>query len=209
MQYKKIDLFPTTVLVVKDDIFNKNEISSMIDDINYIIDQGTYVQVNELTPREQSRPILWRKEIPWYNGEYNLCWDKLLTSFQSACSLYLQQVEYFVKQPESVFFTHARAWFYKGWHDLNIHESNPVHDHAFALLTGVYYLQIPGTDPNISGTEVFDPRYENAESSRSYAVPGEQGTWSIFPGWMKHRSMRTESNDPRYVIACDAFAAVS
>lgn len=208
-QYKKIDLFPTSILVVKDDLLDQHDTETMKRDIDYVIDQGTYMQRDDLTPREQCRPVLWRKDVPWYNEQYNPCWDKLLQSFQSACSLYLQQVEYFVKKPDSVFFTHARAWFYKGWKDLNNQESNPVHDHAFALLTGVYYLHIPGQNPAASGTEVFDPRYENAECSRSFAVPGQQGTWSIFPGWLKHRSMRTETNEPRYVVACDAFAAIS
>jgi hypothetical protein len=207
MQYRRIDLFPTTVLVVKDDIFTNDDIQSMTNEIDYVIDQGEYMQWDELTVREQCKPVLWRKDTPWYSSEYNPCWDRLRVSFQNACGVYLQEVQHFVKKADSVFFTHARAWFYKSWYDLNTTQENPAHDHSFALLTGVYYLKIPGFDPESSGTEVFDPRFENAESSRSYAVAGQQGTWSIFPGWMKHRSMRTKTNDPRYVIACDAFAA--
>jgi hypothetical protein len=80
-------------------------------------------------------------------------------------------------------------------------ESNPWHHHNPAFLSGVYYLKIPG-DGTVGGTEFHDPRTAPALGTRNQSVEPVENSWVIFPGWLQHRSNYVDTEEPRYVIAC-------
>ena len=207
MQVRKFDLFPTQVLQVKNDIFTSQDIEDAKQDINYIIDQRENLQLDDITPRWQSYTILFREDIKWWSGDKRKdVWKKLQKTFVDACKLYLDTCDCYAKF-RNVDYAASNAWFFKADDDVKKNESNPVHDHEPAFLSGVFYLSNPG-DPKQNGTTFFSPGLSGYPAGVS--APGDELTWVIFPGGLKHESNYRLSpvNTDRYVIAANMYAKV-
>lgn len=201
MRYQTFELFPTTIL--KFDlagVFTKEEIDLMINDVNQICNIDNLMQINEQTPKHQSKPILFQENIPPY-------WQKLKQSFLQCCKSYLEIVDKFTLNQDTLEFTHARAWFYKGWKSLNETQVNPWHNHNPSFLSGVFYLKLP-EESKSSGTEFSDPRVAESHCAANQSVEGTEYTWVIFPGWLYHKSGNCDTEVPRITIAADSYVKV-
>jgi len=201
MKYQEFKLFPTTVLRFDcSEVITNDDVNAMIFDIDKICDNGKYIQDDEKTPKYQSKPILFLDEAPEI-------WQKLKYTFLNSCQQYLQTVNDFVNNQNSMQFTGARAWFYKGWKSFNVTQTNPWHNHNPSFLSGVFYLSVPGNE-NEGGTEFMDPRQNESHGVRNQFIAPINLTWVIFPGWLYHRSSYCDTETPRYVIAADSYVKV-
>ena len=193
------ELFPTHLVRSKCSSITPQDKQEMIDCTDWMIEQKMYTD-NEFTPKYQTWVMLFKDDAP-------PVWKKLREEFHQACNNYLQAVDNFTKFPEGIEFTGFSAWVYKGWKSLNQGETNPCHDHNPAFLSGVYYLHDPG-DGTTGGTEFHDPRVAPAIGTRLQEVLPMENTWIIFPGWLGHRSCQLPLEEPRYVVAANAFVRV-
>ena len=193
------ELFPTHLVRSKCSSITPQDKQEMIDCTDWMIEQKMYTD-NEFTPKYQTWVMLFKDDAP-------PVWKKLREEFHQACNNYLQAVDNFTKFPEGIEFTGFSAWVYKGWKSLNQGETNPWHDHNPAFLSGVYYLHDPG-DGTTGGTEFHDPRVAPAIGTRLQEVLPMENTWIIFPGWLGHRSCQLPLEEPRYVVAANAFVRV-
>lgn len=197
-----VETFPTSLLIIDVNyLITESMREVMVRDVDGIIDRGEYLQIDDVTPRWQCKPMLWNEEKS--PGPH---WMALRDSFIMACGIYTQQVENFVKNQTSLEPVSVRAWFYKSYRSLNLTESNPWHNHSPSFLSGVFYLRVPG-DLTTGGTEFKDPRGP-VSGVRDVAVLPVIGAWVIFPGWLEHRSIRVDTEDPRYTIAADCYVRV-
>lgn len=176
----------------------------MIADVDAMIHDNVHLQINEITPKYQSLPVLFHEQYPYVSRSH---WQILRDTFVNCCGKYLQTTENFCQNQEQLQPTGIRAWFYKGSREINQGQDNPVHNHVPAILTGVFYIQVPG-DGLEGGTELIDPRGPAERSTRMTQIPPILGTWIIFPAWMDHRSCQVDSELPRYVIAADCYVKV-
>lgn len=201
MRYKEYKLFPTYVFKFDySEIFTNEDIKVMISDINRICEDGRFIQDDERTPKYQSKPILFLEDAPEL-------WQKLKYTFLESCQNYLDKVENFTNNQNSIKFTGSRAWFYKGWKSFNTTQSNPWHNHNPSFLSGVFYLSVPG-DGTTGGTEFMDPRHNESHGCAMQLIDPSNLSWVIFPGWLYHKSNYSDSEIPRYVIAADSFVRV-
>lgn len=176
----------------------------MIVDVDVMIQNNTHLQNNEFTPKYQSLPVLFNEQFPYVSS---LHWQILRDTFLNCCWQYLKTVENFTQNQDQLQPTGVRAWFYKGSKEIDRDQGNPMHNHVPAILTGVFYVQVPG-DGFEGGTELIDPRGPAERSTRMAQMPPVPGTWIVFPGWMDHRSCQVDSDSPRYVIAADCYVKV-
>lgn len=201
MRYMKYDLFPTQVIRFDAaDALEPGDVDAMKRDVDAMIEDGRMMQVNDLTPKHQSKPVLFSEGCPPH-------WARLRSSFMAACSMYIDTVDDAVKNQDKVQPTGCRAWFYKGWGSLNRVETNPWHDHSPSFISGVFYLDVPG-DGKSGGTVFADPRRNEGRGTRQQEVPPMPLTWVLFPGWLTHRSSNLDTEQPRYVIAADCYVRV-
>ena len=189
-------LFPTHLVRSKCPSITPQDKQEMMECTDWMIKQKMYNN-NEFTPKYQTWVMLFRDDAP-------PIWKKLREEFHQACKNYLETVDNFTKFPEGIQFTGFGAWVYKGWESLNKTESNPWHDHNPAFLSGVYYLHDPG-DGTTGGTEFHDPRVAPAIGTRMDEILPMENTWIIFPGWLSHRSSQLPLEEPRYVVAANAY----
>jgi hypothetical protein len=203
MNFKIDSAFPTHILTLDlSTEFTTDEIDSMTDHIDDMIHNEIDLQIDELTPLYQSRPVLFHSSSP------TLFSKKLQDFFYQGCQMYVENVSNFSMNQKAIFFTHAHAWFYCGWPELNQAQANPWHSHNPAYLSAVFYLKNSG-DPRTTGTEFHDPRGPWSHTSTMSYTPGVQGHMAIFPGWLYHKAMHDNNNTQRrYTVACNAFAAV-
>lgn len=132
MRYQKFELFPTHVIKFDlSDVITQDDVTAMITDIDAICAHDNLMQNNELTPKHQSKPILFLPDAP-------AVWQKLKQTFLMCCDTYLKQVPNFVNNQDTMEFTGSRAWFYKGWKSLNVGQSNPWHGHTPSFLSGIF-----------------------------------------------------------------------
>jgi len=200
MEYQTHDLFPTSVVRVNcSSLLTNEDRQMMMQSVDQLIEMGLYTQ-NELTPKYQTHVILFQDDAPEI-------WKQLRTSFYGACKTYLEVVKDFTGNQDALEFTGSGAWCYKGWKSLNAVETNPYHHHNPAFLSGVYYLRVPG-DGTTGGTEFHDPRTAPAIGTRNKILTPIENSWVIFPGWLQHRSNFVETEEPRYVIAANAYVKV-
>ena len=68
-------------------------------------------------------------------------------------------------------------------------------------------MKVPGNEAAY-GTEFHDPRTAEAHGTRFQSVPAEEFTWIIFPGWLAHKSIQADSEEPRYVIAANMYVRI-
>jgi len=68
-------------------------------------------------------------------------------------------------------------------------------------------LKVPGNEPSY-GTEFHDPRTAEAHGTRFQSIAAQEFTWIIFPGWLSHKSIQADSDEPRYVIAANMYVKV-
>jgi hypothetical protein len=71
-----------------------------------------------------------------------------------------------------------------------------LHDHPFALISGVYYVNVPKGAGDIV---LYDPRPQHSHlDSVLTPMPGE---FLLFPSWLKHQVQGTVGSDPRISFA--------
>ena len=195
----KYDLFPTHIVRSKCPSITPEDKKEMMDCSDWMIEQGMWTD-NELSPKYQTHTILFRDDAP-------AIWLKLREEFYQACRNYLDVVGDFVQHQDSLEFTGSGAWVYKGWKSLNKGETNPWHDHNPTFLAGVYYLHDPG-DGTSGGTEFHDPRKSEAHGTRMQEILPMENTWIIFPGWLPHKSIQLDLEEPRYVVSGNLYVKV-
>lgn len=202
----RYDLFPTTVMQFDTaEYFDSGVVADMIQDIDSIIEQGTYMQINDRTPNWQSLPVLWRTDLSW---EHRYHWSLLKNSFLQACTIYIDQVSDFVRDKKNYCCTGVRAWFYKHDPQTCMIQNNPWHDHSPSLLSGVFYLDtVTHRENSVNGTEFRDPRGAGSRVNRDVAIAPIPLGWAIFPGWMEHRTGSIDMDKTRYVIAADFYSS--
>jgi len=199
IQTMKYDLFPTHIVRSKCPSITPEDKKEMMDCSDWMIEQGMWTD-NELSPKYQTHTILFRDDAP-------AIWLKLREEFYQACRNYLDVVGDFVQHQDSLEFTGSGAWVYKGWKSLNKGETNPWHDHNPTFLAGVYYLHDPG-DGTSGGTEFHDPRKSEAHGTRMQEILPMENTWIIFPGWLPHKSIQLDLEEPRYVVSGNLYVKV-
>lgn len=194
-------LFPTTVLSFESSAFSEQDRNTMVGIIDMLMDIPGLLVINERVPRYQSEQVLFHEGAPDV-------FERLKNSFVDACAEYLKRVPGFLSNSEYIKISCTNAWFYKSWKDLmnaGEHLARPWHDHNPATLSGVFYLKVPGPS-STSGTEFIDPRKNQCISkSCIISTPVVDLGWTIFPGWLQHRSTYTSTDEARYVIAADAY----
>ncbi len=196
-----LQLYPTSIIQCDwSTYFSSLDIKDMIQDIDKIIDEKILMQYSEQTPRHQSKPILFKEDRP-------IVWQKLKHTFLISCRKYLDLVDDFTQNKNSLDFIGERAWFYKGWLSSDKTQTNPWHNHTPSFLSGVFYLSIPNNSTDC-GTEFADPRYNEFRNTRNQSTASFALTWAIFPGWLNHKSVQCNSEIPRYVIAADSYVKV-
>jgi len=199
IQTMKYDLFPTHIVRSKCPSITPEDKKEMMDCSDWMIEQGMWTD-NELSPKYQTHVMLFRDDAP-------AIWLKLREEFYQACRNYLDVVGDFVQHQDSLEFTGSGAWVYKGWKSLNKGETNPWHDHNPTFLAGVYYLHDPG-DGTSGGTEFHDPRKSEAHGTRMQEILPMENTWIIFPGWLPHKSIQLDLEEPRYVVSGNLYVKV-
>jgi hypothetical protein len=193
-------LFPTHIVRTDTSGFiTLEDQDMMMKSVDQLIEMGMYAQ-GDLIPKYQTHVMLFQDDAP-------PIWHKLKKTFHDACETYLKAVPDFCRNQDCVEFTASGAWAYKGWKSINGKEGNPWHHHNPAFLSGVYYLKVPGNEPAY-GTEFHDPRTAEAHGTRFQSVPAQEFTWIIFPGWLSHKSIQADSEEPRYVIAANMYAKI-
>lgn len=204
MKYRNHKIFPTTIFEVDvSDEIGKEDQFFMIEYIDKMIENGEYC-----TSEYRSTP-LYQTYSSLFNSDCSEVWSKLRETFLNACGLYLENVENFIPLQEETIIIDCNAWGYKSWKSLNKTQCNPWHTHSPSIISGVFYLKIPKCDNGyLSGTEMSDVRYPECASTRNYVPMCREFTWSIFPGWLPHRSLRSDTEDPRYVVAANAYGSV-
>jgi len=190
------ELFPTHLVRSKCPSITPQDKQEMMDSTDFLLqwmmEQGVFTE-DSLIPKYQTHAMLFKDDAP-------VVWKKLRAEFHQACKNYLDGVDDFVQNQDYIEFTHFTAWGFKRWESLNKTESNPWHDHNPAFLSGVYYLHDPG-DGTTGGTQFFDPR-------KSPAIANIMQSVIIFPGWLGHRSVSVPTEEPRYVVAANAYVKV-
>lgn len=183
--------------------FQQQQYLDMIKDIDDMIVNTQYLQIDARTPQYQSMPVLFNDQC--VSGDH---WRQLAQSFSDCCYLYTQAVTDYVNNQNSLELTGQRAWFYKGYGSINQSNSNPWHNHMPAFLSGVFYLRIPTGYEHEGGTLFQDFRAAHCLQQRDCHLPPMEHSWIIFPSWMQHRSGQCDTEDPRYVIAADCYVRV-
>jgi uncharacterized protein (TIGR02466 family) len=100
--------------------------------------------------------------------------------------------------------------FYVGNSWINRHGVNGAtipHNHGFSLISCVAYISLP---QGSGFTQFKDPHYDFKnlhETSSSlqeyYSVPVKQGDILFFPGWLTHRSEKSNSIEDRLVLSAN------
>jgi|GEM_PF-3390091 len=198
-QYKCDAIFPTNVLQIDfSDVITKEDQELMTKSVDELIEGGCY-EKTPYHPKYQTKFILFNDSAP-------KIWLKLKQTFIESCYFYIKNVDHFTNNTDSMRVIDTHAWCYKGWKSLNEEQNNPWHNHNPAFLAGVFYLKIPN-NANCGGTELGDPRFPECQGTRNFMTSPMEFTWSIFPGWLPHRSVYIDSEEPRYVIAANAYCS--
>jgi hypothetical protein len=205
MLYRKLDLFPTSILTINmEDEITEEDRKEMILDADKIIDRGI-IETNPSAPKYQTPPIIFS------NSSLEV-WKKLERSFLSCCHFYLQTVEGFCHHQNIHRITHTRAWVYKS-NNVSVEPDksvffSPWHTHSPAFLCGIFYLSVPDNEKNNLSTGFRDPRGLAIGSPLDVNVHANINCWNIFPGWLPHRANVIDSPDWRYTVAADAFITI-
>ncbi len=195
------DCFPTKIVRYScENIINPYDKKDMMDCTDWMIENEMWTD-NEFTPKYQTDTTIFANNAP-------PVWHKLRATFFNACREYLKVTPDFCQNADNLNFISSGAWVFKSWKSLNDTQSNPWHDHNPAFLSGVYYLHDP-SDGTTGGTEFYDPRKSEAHGKRMQQVAPVENTWIIFPGWLNHKTWEVESEEPRYVIAANAYVEVN
>ncbi len=201
MKVETYNLFPTTAVRTDcSDFIYPQDHQDMMDSTDMLIENGVYTK-NELTPKYQTSLVIFQNDAP-------AVWQKLKRTFVRACENYLEVTPQFCPQQKSIEFAGCSAWVYKSWKSMEEGQQNPWHHHNPAFLSGVYYIKVPG-DPAVGGTEFHDPRTAPALGSQFQSIAGHEYSWIIFPGWLSHKSVLPDSEEPRYVVAANMYATVN
>jgi hypothetical protein len=185
-------MFPKTALVFDDQKLKKNiNVNAVIRDIDFVIQNKIHVADPEHHPGIQTSPVFWRKDIKWWEDEYNSDWDQIKESFKMCCQKYIQYMS-----PNNSGYnypTQMKAWAFKG---ITQFGENHIHNHFPATLSGILYLK---NKSNV-GTEFYD----FSGMVQKYTVNVEEMDWLIFPSILCHRPESINEID-RYTLACDFY----
>ena len=205
LPHETYNVFPTALVRYDTkSVITTSDRDDMIQDIETILLDATLMQDSELAMKQQCRPFLFSDHLEFAAKPH---WAKLKSTFLDCCANYVNEVEDFHQLKSiSLIPTAVRAWFYKSTASITKHTPTVYHDHSPSFLSGIFYLAIPG-DKIQGGTEFLDPRAPGHRSCRMVQTPPTEFTWVIFPGWMEHRPMYLDLEDPRYTIAADLYVA--
>jgi hypothetical protein len=199
IRYKIDHTFPTSIIQFDySDSFTKDDQKIMTDYIDNEIVQGRY-EDTPYHPKYQTKGNLFKSDSE------NI-WKKLELTFIESCRFYLDNIENFSNNQNSLQVSYVNAWAYKNWKSLNATTINPWHNHNPAFLSGIFYLKIPG-DQTYGGTEFGDPRLPDCHGCINFMSVPMEFTWSIFPAWLRHRTVHIDSEECRYVIASNLYCA--
>lgn len=170
--------------------------------------------LNDYTSQWISLIEAWRCQIPKPEGRSNrMGWNSAQTLFDD---LRFQPLEEAVRALFDFIFNEmgppVHAYDLKAW--ANVHDFggyNTFHNHAGALLSACYYLQVPaGSGPLV----LRDPRpgallspwqgslRPNAGSEIS--ITPEAGQLLVFPNWLEHGAEAHAADESRISIAINA-----
>lgn len=90
----------------------------------------------------------------------------------------------------------------------NTSDYNSIHNHHGAVLSGVYYVNVPENSGSIEfyredDIEYYLPPLEsyNAFTKQKHVVDPEPGMLLLFPGWVKHSVQPNKSKEERVSIS--------
>jgi hypothetical protein len=164
-------------------LISPKHMDEMKNDIDYLISSGSY----------------WTNSPP-YQTNINIFslpkdyWINLKMSFIWSCFAYMQQE----KQIKSI-----KSWAYRTNKATQEDRNTYWHQHTREnnlVLSGVYYLDVPGPLKETAGTE-FAP--DGPEAEGLIQAPAKIGNWIIFPGKSWHRPGELHSSEDRYIVAAD------
>ena len=197
--FEETDLFPLKLIKIDcRDKFTSDELKSMMSFIDNEISYGRY---------------LMDKDYPKYQTFANAFlfpeFSKFKNIFYRACYAYIKNIEGFTKYKNLTKIISSQCWGYRS----DIHSNSPTlrgpwHNHNPSLLSGVFYLKLPKDDNNC-GTEFQDPLAPMKGAVHTNTIYPQELFLILFPGWLLHRSVLSNSEDYRYVLAADAFAGVN
>ena len=101
----------------------------------------------------------------------------------------------------------GRAWLTK----TEKHGSILLHDHGYAIFSGVYYLQAPEGAGALELTHPIDNAHGYIQTSRIYEnfthtdYQAVEGRVVIFPSYIKHATLRNSGDGERLSISFDVF----
>ena len=113
-----------------------------------------------------------------------------------------------------MYLSSCRAWFYKSIQNCEVShfdlKLNPIHNHNPSFLSGVFYLDVPKTtESKVGGTVFINHSVNNFSDITDVEIPPHHFAWTIFPGWLHHRTGNYETKDKsRYVIAADSYFGI-
>ncbi len=136
--------------------------------------------------------------------------DRFKTNLPDELEILLKKIE--LKIVEIAFKLQIPApMFGNAWFNINTPGSyNQVHNHRGALLSGVFYVDVP--ESNMGDIEfyrndeadyylhnILTPDHHFASSKLTY--PAKDGRLYIFPAWLKHSVQGNQSNKDRISIS--------
>lgn len=201
MKYKKIEIFPTSILLVHvGDEITQEDRELMVRSVDELYEKDLWDK-DTSKPRFQTFAVLFKDSAP-------PVWHKLRQTFIEACNLYIKTVEDVVPNKDNLKIDHVRAWCYKSSRETIPDDRNPMHSHRPSFLSGVFYLKIPDGEHTV-GTEFGDPLGISFGKTRDVIVTNSEFCWTIFPGHLPHRACQIDTIESRYVIAADCFVSLT
>jgi len=187
-EFKIHNLWPTPVY--SSYIKTKNEWEDLMINLDY---ERTHIGNSDIS---KDRYVL--NQIPDLKREINL-----------HCNNYIKK---YLKVNKNADFYLLNSW-------INIHRPNDwsqLHQHGNALLSGVYYPNVPKDSGNIdfhrgNHKNLFDKsimvEYDNPNSTTAerYQIEIEKDLIIIFPSHLEHSVRKNKSNQNRYSLAFNYF----
>ena len=140
----------------------------------------------------------------WHSGDINYPDSPFffLSDIEKECQEYARDI---LKADASLCLQNA-------WININSkRDFNQTHDHAGAVLSGVYYIKTPKDCGNIKFLHpahdlierdwIFSLREYHPFNSCLWWLPANEGSLYIFPSWLKHRVEPNMSDEERISIS--------
>ena len=130
----------------------------------------------------------------------------VLEQFIDACRRIIEGLKWDVSGKELVL---TSFWAHPTWPG----ERTDAHRHIPALLSGVYYVDVPpesgnivfiDDNPHAAYQPPLFPGAENYLGGRSLEIDAKEGTMLIFPSWLDHKVLRNRSDRRRMSLSFNA-----